>query len=814
MNIPTRLAFAAFLFACAFGLAWMAPQTAAASPSFDLAGPRIEMTVDRAGHKLPISQVAGLQAGDRLWIHPLFPQDQSIHFLLIVAFLQGTTNPPPERWFTRIETWSKQTRQEGAVVTVPQGAQQALMFLAPETGGDFSTLRSTVRGRPGVFVRATKDLEQASLDRTRLDKYLEEIKETSETDPAELKKRSTLLAQTLHIKVDEECFKKPVEQQTSCLTQNSEQLVIDDAHSESVVAMLTSGPSSDLISALGASPVARGGYYSPYFGAVVDVARLMNKLHTATYQYLPAISLREKDEVNLRLNSPPSFQNPKSVLVIGLPAIGAPPLPPLRLVDAKETLCLQKSPLVVPVEGAPLVFSTSIAHDFVLRVTGKSAETFELPAVADAVRGGFVIDTRNLPANLGPKLIGTLSGHWGFAAFDGPAFPLRVAHPDHWVLPAAESAGLVAGRDATLQLQSEAAACVEKIEAENSAGKDLRAAWKQIEGDRLEVYLPLKAESAGEVKLIISQSGLAKPDVVSLRTYAEPARLESFSISTGDAEGVLTGSHLEEVAGLELKGIAFVPERSQTDSDHELELVAKTPAEAVALKTQGSATARATLKDGRVVELPATVKPPRPRVALASKSVQPATGSSQVRFTNPEALPQNAQLSFFVKAENPGHFSPSAKIEVGTADGTFHTMLSVADGTLIPQDTKSVLAILDPAKALGPGAFGRLRFRVVETDGVRGNWEPLAVLVRTPALKEVRCPDAADKPCTLSGANLFLLDSVAADADFKNAVAVPDGYVSNTLSVPRPVGTLLYLKLRDDPATTGTVALPVLPEDN
>jgi hypothetical protein len=32
--------------------------------------------------------------------------------------------------------------------------------------------------------------------------------------------------------------------------------------------------------------------------------------------------------------------------------------------------------------------------------------------------------------------------------------------------------------------------------------------------------------------------------------------------------------------------------------------------------------------------------------------------------------------------------------------------------------------------------------------------------------------------------------------------------------VPRPVGTLLYLKLRDDPATVGTVALPVLPEDN
>ena len=326
LRVARRLHFAALSLACGVTLAALAPRAfSAAPPSFDLAGPRLEMTVDRAGHKLPISQVAGLQAGDRLWIHPLLPADQSIHFLLIVAFLQGTTNPPPEKWFIRVETWSKQIQQEGTVITVPQGAQQALMFLAPETGGDFSTLRSTVRGRPGVFVRATRDLEQASLDRTRLDEYLEQIRQTSETDPAELKRRSALLAQTLHIKVDEECFKKPVEQQTSCLTQNSEQLVIDDAHSESVVAMLTSGPSSDLISALGASPVARGGYYSPYFGAVVDVARLMNKLHTATYQYLPALSLPDKDELNLKLNSPPSFQNPKSVLVIGLPAIGTAP---------------------------------------------------------------------------------------------------------------------------------------------------------------------------------------------------------------------------------------------------------------------------------------------------------------------------------------------------------------------------------------------------------------------------------------------------------------------------------------------------------
>src|ERR1700736_2959104 len=136
--------------------------------AFDWAGPRIEMKVTRAGKPLPISEVPNLQPGDRLWIHPDFPQDQSARYLLILAFFLGSTNPPPENWFTRVETWKKQIREEGFVVTVPQDAQQALLFLAPETGGDFSTLRSAVRDKPGVFVRASQDLNQASLDRTRL----------------------------------------------------------------------------------------------------------------------------------------------------------------------------------------------------------------------------------------------------------------------------------------------------------------------------------------------------------------------------------------------------------------------------------------------------------------------------------------------------------------------------------------------------------------------------------------------------------------------------------------------------------------------
>jgi hypothetical protein len=128
--------------------------------AFDLKGPMVEMNVTRAGKTLPIGDVANLRAGDRLWIHPALPDDQSVHYLLVVAFLRGTTNPPPENWFVRAETWKQETREEGIVVTVPTGAQQALLFLAPETGGDFSTLRSAVRSKPGAFVRASQDLNQ------------------------------------------------------------------------------------------------------------------------------------------------------------------------------------------------------------------------------------------------------------------------------------------------------------------------------------------------------------------------------------------------------------------------------------------------------------------------------------------------------------------------------------------------------------------------------------------------------------------------------------------------------------------------------
>src|SRR5580693_158064 len=207
--------------------------------AFDLAGPRLEITVTRSGNMLPIADVPNLQPGDRLWIHPDFPESQSVHYLLIVAFLRGSTNPPPENWFIRVESWDRRTREEGIVVTVPTEAQQTLLFLAPETGGDFNTLRGAVRGRPGAFVRASQDLNQASLDRLRLEKYLSDVKQTSDLDPKALQERSKLLARSLNIRLDQQCFDKPTEQQGPCLTQNTDLLILNDGHSQSMVTALT-----------------------------------------------------------------------------------------------------------------------------------------------------------------------------------------------------------------------------------------------------------------------------------------------------------------------------------------------------------------------------------------------------------------------------------------------------------------------------------------------------------------------------------------------------------------------------------------------
>lgn len=824
-------------FIAAVSFALVLPATlksaSAETAAFDLIGPKIEVRVQRGGRTLPIAQVPNLQAGDRLWVHADLPDSQSVHYLMVIVFLRGATNPPPEDWFNRVETWNKAARQEGVYVTVPNEAEEALVLLAPETGGAFNTLRTAVRGKPGAFVRAAQDLLQASLDRTRLERYLEAVRETSAGDPEQLKTKITLLARSLNIRLDQQCFDKPTAQQVPCLTQNTDQLVLDDAHSQNMVALLTTGAPTDLLAQISATPTARGGYYSPYIGAVVDVVRILGTAHTAQYQYIPALALAKNDELNLKLNNPPSFRNPKSVIVVGLPPVRPTQPPPLKPVDAIQISCLSKPGLVLPAEGAPLVFATDLTHAITLHVEGKSGASFDLPAKADAAQGGFVVENQALPPKL-PEgdLTGVLRGAWGFGSFDGPHFHLRVSRPAQWTVASKDASALIVGREDALHLKSSDSACVSEVQVREESGKDSVIEWKAPKSDELELKVPLQNASAGSLKVLVKKFRLAAPDEISLHTYAEASRLDSFSIHAGDPDGILKGTRLDEVTSLEVNGMLFNPENlARANQEDQLRLVSHDALVTASFDAGVPIVTRVTLMDGRSLTLNAFVGPPRPKLALLSKTVQtgPQDPPAAIHLGNPDELPQDARLNFFLKTQLPETFPPSEKVEVATADESFHVLLSVQDGNLTLQDSKTVFAVLDPMKLLGPSAFGPIKFRPVGPDSVEGDWQALVNLVRTPELKGIRCASSSSKPkdqisagktaassettqkeCSLIGEKLFLIDAVSVDAEFTNPVTVPDGFVERALTIPEPKNQMLYLKLRDDPATVSTVILPTL----
>jgi hypothetical protein len=793
-----------------FLICLLVPCSLFADPAqFDLAGPKLVVKVIHAGKTLPISEVPNLSAGDLVSIKADLPPGQSVHYLLIAAFLRGATNPPPEKWFFSSETWNPKD-SAGLKVTVPQGAQQVLVFLAPETGGDFKTLVGAVRGRPGAFVRASQDLNQATLDRSRLRVYLAAIHRISQTDFEHLKIASPLLARSLAIKFDSDCLQKIPALQASCLMQGRDSMVLNDGHSASIVQSLTSGSASDLAFSLSSAPQAGYGYSSPYISSAMDIARIMESFRTAQYQYIPALSTEQGDQLSLELNAVPSFQNPKSVLVVALPAVESPQMPPLHPVNPKEVYCAQRTELVLPAEGAPLAFATDYAHDMFLRLKGKDGKFVELPVKADAEKGGFVANTAGLsPSNFGDTLDGSLHGYWGFEPYNGPEFRLQNAHPQHWKLADDDQQSLIAGHDSSVHLVAEEAACIDTIMLQQAFGKPEKAEWKSPEPNQVVVTLPLKKAKPGAITLLVKQFGSKEPDKVSLQAFAQPGHLDSFTLHAGDFTGVLKGSHLDEVKSLALSGISFNPASpSSTEVADELPVVAADTKAAEGLKAGDTATAKVTLKDGRVLSLETTVASPRPKVTLIGKSVQPSASSPahSIQLGDSDEVPQNAQLTFSIHAQVPTAFTGEEKVEVATVHGAYLKTLTLTSG-LVLEDSQVALATLDTGKAFASSASGPLRFRVLE-QGVASDWLPLATLVRLPVFHDLKCPDEKDQPCKLTGSNLFLVNSVSNDPQFDHPVQVPEGFPGYVLTVPRLTAGQLYVKLHDDPAVVNSVAFP------
>jgi hypothetical protein len=199
-----------------------------------------------------------------------------------------------------------------------------------------------------------------------------------------------------------------------------------------------------------------------------------------------------------------------------------------------------------------------------------------------------------------------------------------------------------------------------------------------------------------------------------------------------------------------------------------------------------------------------------------------------ITLTNSNDLPLTATLTFTLKT--PAPFPRNGQVEIETLDGTLRTVLTLAPaGGLLMQDPHTVVATLDPLRSFGPSAFGELHLRAVyppvpdsaasqpsekstPAANTTSDWLPLGTLVRLPTLSQLTCPTDAAEPCTVSGSNLFLIDSISTDLAFASPTPVPDGYTGTALTVPHPVSaSTLFLKLRDDPTAVDSVSLPTPP---
>jgi hypothetical protein len=760
----------------------------AQSARFDLTGPKVEVRVTRAGVTLPIASVPNLQPGDRLWLHPDLPPSQSVRYLMVLAFLRGTTNPPPDKWFTRVPTWEKKVREEGVEVTVPEEAQEAVLFLAPVTGGDFTTLRSAVQGRPGIFVRASQDLAAAGFEQARIEKYIASMRQLSPmeaADPKQLQEHSNLLAATLALKPNGDCIKLPPDQQYTCLTQSGSQNLLDDGHGQSIIDALTGGTGAGLIGTVSSTQLAGGGVYSAYVGAIIDLVHIMGSLHTAQYQYIPAIAFPQQQSMNLRLNMPPSFHNPKSVIVIGLPSVQKTIPPPLRAENPSQVSCLQKPDVVLPVEGAPLVFSTSFAHDLVLHLNypqgANPEQPQDIPLTPDAFRGGLVLATtpqrRVLPEAknsapsastsspnvvekggspaspipAGADITGTVKGFWGFDTFTGPTMPLQEIPGKDWKLAGNDPADawVIAGKGRHILLTSTGTACVRSVALDLGPGKEEPQTWKAADKpNAVDVTLDVPAHESASLHLAIHQFGDSKAATVGIVSYNEPAKLEALHFHTGDTIATLSGSGIGQVRQVQFGDLTFKPEAAPIEESGkpELRLALASDHKSPMLPVGATLSAHVTLEDGRKISLPVTVEPARPVITLIGHAdVPPDTipkGQLHIQLASENDLPVSDALIFSLKSAQP--FPRAGTVDIATPDGALHTKLSLSDAdpkaSLILQDPQTLLGTLQPLKAFGASAFGPIHLRAVAPDGVAGDWLPLVTLVRLPTVSGLSCP--------------------------------------------------------------------------
>ncbi|MEJ8629184.1 hypothetical protein P0F65_03735 [Sphingomonas sp. I4] len=619
------------------------PLCAADPAPFDLPGPGLRISVTRGDRTLPIAEVPNLATGDTLTIEADLPSDQRARYILFSAFLSGATNPPPKNWVQSADTWKPKDKDRRLTLTVPKGARQMALFLVPDTRGASDTIVDAVRDRPGEFVRAVQDLNQASLDRSRLNAFVAAIRAQENSHPEFLRTLAPALSNSLAIKLNADCLARVIELQAACLLENRDSLVLADIHSSSMTDTLIGAP-TDLALQLSYTREAGLGYYSPYIGVIRDIARVFGAFGNPQFGYLPTLATREGERMSLLLNAAPSFAKPKSVLVAAMPAIDAPSPPRLR-VTGDAPLCGARPGLVLPVEGAPLIYSTGFARNMMVSITGVDGKTIDLPVRARADRGGYVL-TEPLPTGaLSGKVSAKLHGQWGFDTFEGPSFTLN-SRP--WRL-AAGRCGAELGRRPRQR------------PGPQRPGRRVRDRHHDADGQWPGPGRALHAGRRGPDHRHAAAEGPARgrrhaggaanrrrdPDTLTVRAYSPASRIDTVTLAKGDRFVTLTGQRLDEIAGIEIGDVHLTPADLTRDGDTD-----RLVAAAGQNRLPDGTIARIKLSDGRTLSVPITAAPPRPAAMLIARSLSPKDAAAAVALATRDetVLPDNARLTFSLRA--------------------------------------------------------------------------------------------------------------------------------------------------------------------
>lgn len=791
----------AFRFLCLSGL-MLAPLAAdAASSGFDLVGPQIDIAVTHDGVTLPLERVPNLTEGDQIAIKLDLPQGKGERYRMVAAFLRGAIDRPASDWFHEAQSWKPKSATLSLVV--PKGALQLALFITPESGGGAGAVIGTVRKQPGAFVRAVQELNQASLDRARLDAFLARMQQAERKSPASVAPLSPILARSLAIKLKEDCLQQPTELQAACLTQDRETLLLADSHSSALADTLTGAP-TDLALQLSATPQAGYGLYSSYIGVVRDVFRLFGAFQSTQLQFIPTLTQMEDGRATILLNAPLSFAKPTSVMVVALPLIETPKPPPLRN-PAPDTMLCARDGLVLPVEGGPLIYATGYAHDMTVRFKVADGTQVSVPVHADPGTGGFVLDGA-LPAGAsGPVIEGQLHGDWGFSPFDGPSFAL--SKPDSGSWKAADKTSLVVGRSNDIELLGGGVGCVTQVGMRRGDGPLQPLTWKQSGTHGIVATVPLASAEPGVVSIVIEATGRPAPVEIKLRAFQEAGSLDELEFHAADPEAVLTGSRLDQVVGMTLGNVAFQPGAlTRIGKQDRLALRATDPTQVQALVVGKTVAADVAFVSGRHKTLNVTVAPPRATVTLVQVSAQSPvrSGVLPVDLPSGRVFPQDARVTFAFHMNGSAPLSGRETIEVGTEDGRIAAPIEAGKGYDLQDATTGIVAF-DPAETLGPTTYGPLRFRVVR-NGETSGWAPLATVVRLPEIRSLTC--SPGRGCKLSGNRLFLIKAVGTTADFQEGYTVPDGFVATEITVPAGRERRIFLHLRDAPDASAVVVAP------